>query len=118
MLFPGKLVQKPVHTASIHTSFTSSSIKSTVLTATSSSKEYGIEFVPEWQEMIERNDIDAVVICTHNESHGEIAVAALSAGKHVFMEYPLARYLSQGEQAVSLAKEKFVCSWALEKIRS
>ena len=77
-----------------------------VETGSSLAKEYGIEFFPKWQEMIERTDIDAVVICTHNESHGEIAVAALSAGKHVFMEYPLARYLSQGEQAVSLAKEK------------
>lgn len=69
-------------------------------------KKYGIEFLPEWQKMVERINIDAIVICTHNESHGEIAVAALSAGKHIFMEYPLARYLSQGEQAVSLAKEK------------
>lgn len=77
-----------------------------VETGSSLAKEYGIEFFPKWQEMIERTDIDAVVICTHNESHSEIAVAALSAGKHVFMEYPLARYLSQGEQAVSLAKEK------------
>ena len=77
-----------------------------VETGSSLAKEYGIEFFPKWQEMIEGTDIDAVVICTHNESHGEIAVAALSAGKHVFMEYPLARYLSQGEQAVSLAKEK------------
>ncbi|MFQ6039785.1 MAG: Gfo/Idh/MocA family protein [Candidatus Poribacteria bacterium] len=77
-----------------------------VKTGSSLAKEYGIEFVPKWQEIIERADIDAVVICTHNESHGEIAVAALSTGKHVFMEYPLARYLSQGEQAVALAKEK------------
>jgi len=77
-----------------------------VETGSSLAKEYGIEFVPKWQKMVERNDIDAVVICTHNESHGEIAVAALFREKHVFTEYPLSRYLSQGEQAVSLAKEK------------
>ena len=77
-----------------------------VETGSSLAQKYGIEFLSEWQKMVECTDIDAVVICTHNESHGEIAVAALSAGKHVFMEYPLARYLSQGEQAVSLAKEK------------
>ncbi len=79
-----------------------------VETGSSLAKGYGVEFFPKWKEMIERADIDAVVICTHNESHGGIAVAALSAGKHVFMEYPLARYLSQGEQAISLAKEKGV----------
>lgn len=75
-------------------------------TGNSLAQEYSIAFFPEWHEMIERTDIDAVVICTHNESHGEIAVAALAEGKHVFAEYPLARYLSQGEQAVALAKEK------------
>lgn len=69
-------------------------------------QQHGIEFADSLETLLSRPQIDAVVICTHNESHGEIAVKALKAGKHVFMEYPLARQIEQGEEAVRLAKEK------------
>jgi len=69
-------------------------------------QKYSIEYIADWQELISREDIDAVVICTHNDSHGEIAVAALEQDKHVFMEYPLARDIAQGERAVALAQQK------------
>ncbi len=64
----------------------------------------GARFMEDWRDLCEAPDVDAVVICTHNDSHGEIAIAALRTGKHVFAEYPLARSVSEGEQAVALAK--------------
>ncbi len=67
-------------------------------------KTYGAEFVPNWRELVQRDELDGVVICTHNNSHGEIAVAALRADKHVFVEYPLARSIDEGEAAIDLAK--------------
>ncbi len=70
--------------------------------------KYGMQYLPDWRDLISRQEIDAVVICTHNESHGEIAIAALEAGKHVFMEYPLARNVDQGERAVTIAKQNGV----------
>ena len=63
-------------------------------------------FLPEWYRLIEREDIDGVVICTHNDSHGEILLAALQADKHVFVEYPLASDVGEGEAALQLAKER------------
>ncbi|KQR20371.1 oxidoreductase [Agreia sp. Leaf335] len=47
--------------------------------------------------------IDAVSICTWNDSHSELAVAALDAGKHVLVEKPLSRTVEEAlavEQAV------------------
>ena len=62
------------------------------------------EFVPSWDDLVERENLDAIVITTHNDSHGEIAIGALGADKHVFVEYPLARSIEEGEEAIELAK--------------
>ena len=63
-------------------------------------------FIPDWRHLLERPDIDAVVICTHNDSHGEIAIAALQANKHVFVEYPLANSVDEGETTLRIAKTR------------
>jgi predicted dehydrogenase len=48
------------------------------------------EVADNWQAVLERRDIHVVDICTPSDSHAEIAVAALHAGKHVLCEKPLA----------------------------
>lgn len=58
-------------------------------------KEHNVEFVPQWQSLVERNDIDALVISSNNESHGQMVLAALEAKKHIFCEYPVARTLNE-----------------------
>ncbi|MCZ6678831.1 MAG: Gfo/Idh/MocA family oxidoreductase [Candidatus Poribacteria bacterium] len=73
-------------------------------TGTALAEKYGVEFVPDWQALVRRSDLDGIVICTHNDSHGEIAIAALRCDKHVFTEYPLARSIGEGETAVALAQ--------------
>ena len=52
----------------------------------------GLQMETDWRRLVARDDVDAVVITTHNELHGAIALAALEAGKHVFSEYPIARF--------------------------
>jgi predicted dehydrogenase len=69
-------------------------------------EKHGAKFVGDWRGLVQRDDLDGVVICTHNDSHGEIAIVALQAGKHVFTEYPLARSIDEGEAAIALAKSK------------
>ena len=68
--------------------------------------EHKAEFIPKWHHLIEREDIEGVVICTHNDSHGEIILAALQADKHIFVEYPLASDVDEGEAALQLAEER------------
>lgn len=43
----------------------------------------------DWRAVVERDDIDVVDICTPGDTHAEIAIAALGAGKHVLCEKPL-----------------------------
>ena len=45
----------------------------------------------DWKALIARDDIDAIDICTPNDSHAAIAIAAAEAGKMVLCEKPLAR---------------------------
>ncbi len=52
----------------------------------------------DWRKLIERDDIDAVDICTPNNLHKEIAIAAAEAGKMILCEKPLARTAAEGEE--------------------
>lgn len=53
----------------------------------------------DWRAVIARDDIDVIDICTPNNVHAEIAIAAAKAGKHIICEKPLAR---GGEEAKSM----------------
>ena len=41
------------------------------------------EVETDWRCVVQRDDVDLVDICTPGDSHAEIAIAALAAGKHV-----------------------------------
>ena len=57
-------------------------------------EQWGYESIEtDWRKLIERPDIDAVDICTPNDTHAEIAIAAAKAGKMILCEKPLARDL-------------------------
>jgi len=48
------------------------------------------------RKLLERKDIDAIVVATVDNWHADVAVDAMEAGKHVYGEKPLARYLEEG----------------------
>jgi predicted dehydrogenase len=58
----------------------------------------------DWRRLVERDDIDLIDICTPGDSHSEIAVAALQAGKHVLCEKPLANTVEEAEQMAAAAR--------------
>ncbi len=58
----------------------------------------------DWRAVIARADVDVVDICTPGDSHAEIAVAALAAGKHVLCEKPLANSVAEAETMVAAAE--------------
>jgi predicted dehydrogenase len=59
----------------------------------------------DWHRVVERPDVDLMDICTPGDSHAEIAIAALSAGKHVLCEKPLANTVAEAEAMVEAAAE-------------
>ncbi|MCA0455592.1 MAG: Gfo/Idh/MocA family oxidoreductase [Chloroflexi bacterium] len=56
----------------------------------------------DWRELVARPDVDAVVIC-HNGSHRDTTIGALQAGKHVFVEKPLAWNLREAKEVAAVA---------------
>lgn len=61
------------------------------------------EAATDWREVVARDDIDVVDVCTPGHMHAEVAVAALEAGKHVLVEKPLANSVRESEQMVAAA---------------
>lgn len=58
----------------------------------------------DWRELIRRDDVDLVDICTPGNTHAEIAIAALEAGKHVLCEKPLANTIAEAEAMAAAAE--------------
>ncbi len=64
-------------------------------------KKWGYASVEtDWRRLIERDDIDVVDICTPNNSHAEIAIAAAQAGKMILCEKPLSMDGPEGVKMV------------------
>ncbi|MBX9392748.1 Gfo/Idh/MocA family oxidoreductase [Streptomyces sp. TRM72054] len=61
----------------------------------------------DWRALITRDDVDLVDICTPGDSHAEIALAALAAGKHVLCEKPLANTVEEAETMAAAAESAY-----------
>jgi predicted dehydrogenase len=74
--------------------------------AEETAKEWGIPHVyQDYKEMLEKEDIEAVSVCTYNQAHRVPTVDALRAGKHVIVEKPMAATLEDATAMVRAARE-------------
>nr|WP_030503980.1 Gfo/Idh/MocA family oxidoreductase [Micromonospora purpureochromogenes] len=60
-------------------------------------------YTTDWRRLVESDEIDVVDICTPGDSHREIALAALAAGKHVLCEKPLANSVAEAREMTEAA---------------
>lgn len=73
--------------------------------------QWGYESIEtDWRALIARDDIDAVDICTPNNSHAEIAIAAAEAGKMILCEKPLSMDTAEGETMVAAVEKAGVAN--------
>src|ERR1700733_13738057 len=74
-------------------------------------EQWGYESVEtDWRKLIERKDIDVIDICTPNNTHAEIALAAAAAGKMILCEKPLAMTTAEGEQMAEAVEKAGVAN--------
>ena len=59
----------------------------------------------DWRDIVNDPEIDVVSICTPNNVHAEIAIAALNAGKHVLCEKPIASTLEDAKAMAEAARK-------------
>jgi predicted dehydrogenase len=67
---------------------------------------YGVpQLYTDWKEMLKKEALDAVSVCTPNGAHAENTIAALKAGCHVMVEKPMAMDAGEGQEMVNAAKK-------------
>ncbi len=78
---------------------------------------YSVESYSSMEDMLATCDVDVVDICTPTPSHFDLIAIAASAGKHVICEKPLARSVSQAQEAVHLCEEAGVRLFPAQVLR-
>ena len=79
--------------------------------AQSFATNWGYESIEtDWRKLLERKDIDAVDICTPNNIHKDIAIAAAKAGKMILCEKPLAMNAAEGEEMCAAVEKAGVAN--------
>jgi predicted dehydrogenase len=67
---------------------------------------WGFESVEtDWKKLLARKDIDVVDICTPNNTHKELAIAAAQAGKMIICEKPLSMNTAEGQEMVAAVEK-------------
>lgn len=69
-------------------------------------KQFGVDAYTDTGEMLKREDIEAVSICTWSTTLAEEALKALNAGKHVLVEKPMATNVKQAKKMLETAKKE------------
>jgi biliverdin reductase len=80
----------------------------------SNSPERALEFATEfncvaansWQELVAMSEVDLVIICSANHTHGQIAKVAIEGLRHVIVEYPLSLDPQEAEEIIFLAANR------------
>lgn len=68
-------------------------------------EELSVEAYGDYQKLLARPDIDVVCVCTPSGKHGEVAIAAARAGKHIVVEKPIEITLEKVDAVIRAADE-------------
>jgi len=72
-------------------------------------QQYSVKAVyTDYNELLKREEIDAVIITSENAKHAEMAIAAAEAGKHILCEKPIATTLKDADKMISTARKSGV----------
>ncbi len=76
----------------------------------------GAAFETDYRELVRRSDVDAVLVLTPIPLNAPVTLAALEAGKEVYLEKPMARTAEEGEAIARLARERSLRVFVLEQV--
>lgn len=80
-------------------------------------KKYGVKAYYDYDEMFEKEPLDAVHLCLPHYIHSKVAIAAFNKGINVITEKPMDVDLESAESAVKIAKEKGVLFGVISQCR-
>src|SRR5699024_12701383 len=68
--------------------------------------EYGADGYENSEEMLQRDDLDIVAICTPTGLHAKLAIQVAEAGKHVILEKPIAMKKEDTDKIIEACKNQ------------
>lgn len=68
--------------------------------------EYGCQWTTSYAELLQRPDIDVVDLCTPQDTHRDLGVAAAQAGRHVVVEKPIEISVDRGRELIAACREQ------------
>jgi len=71
-------------------------------------RQFNAQAYADWREIVSRNDVGVVIVATTNNLLAEITLAAVNAGKHVLVEKPAARRVTELEPLIAAAQKNHV----------
>lgn len=77
-----------------------------------------IQFLPDWNALIHNPDVEAICICTPSGTHAPLAIEALSAGKHVVLEKPMALTTEQCDAIIAAAEKTHTKITVIAQLRT
>jgi len=80
-------------------------------------ERHGLLFVPDWRELVTREEVEAVVVVTPPALNREICLAAVRAGKPLLIEKPLALTVADAREMVRVAREAGVTLMTAQTLR-
>ena len=79
---------------------------------TATAKEFGERYSVDWytepEKVFERDDVEAISICTPTVTHADLAMQAIEAGKHVLVEKPMTNTTDEAKELINAAKRQGV----------
>jgi predicted dehydrogenase len=85
--------------------------------ARSLASEYGVEASADFPSMLDRNDIDAVLLATPHQLHAEEVIAAASKGKHILVEKPMATSVADCDAMIAACEAANVTLSVIKTLR-
>lgn len=77
----------------------------------------GVEYVTDYRELLSRDDLDSVIIVTHTRHHGQIAINAARAGKHILIEKPMVDSVAKAKELIAAAEESGIVGIVTYQLR-
>ena len=71
-------------------------------------ERFGAEWLPDYREVVQREDVDVVSVCLPTALHLDVAGAAAEAGKHVIVEKPLELNVQRARQLIDVCRRNGV----------
>lgn len=68
----------------------------------------GVEVLPTFERLLERGDIELIVVATPNVTHHDLARKALEAGRHVVVDKPFVIHADEADDLIELARRQHV----------